>query len=317
MVYVPNNLYVFCAAMVGAHAGLLANSTPLSVSHTYSGYVDTNPIAAAYAEALDTAWASATNPTIYEKDEIEDLSLLYFSKFNPGNNPATDETDPDTYTLLATQILAIVQAGDEELTALGITSPTVGTGSVTRVTGTAPIVITGVATVTPNVTITAATDGAAGSMSAADKTKLDEIATVLPNHVADTNAAILGAAAPATFSNPVGLTLSLAGVGKSHFSAALQVDIGGGSTSLAGEAVQFTLYKSVNGGAFGLIAGSPLATAEISATQGVCAATLVWDDVNTPTQTIRYQIQATNLINGAHTLRVAANAASITAAETL
>jgi hypothetical protein len=48
-----------------------------------------------------------------------------------------------------------------------------GTGTVTSVTGTPPIVITGSPTSTPNVTITAATDGAAGSMSAADKTKLD------------------------------------------------------------------------------------------------------------------------------------------------
>lgn len=52
----------------------------------------------------------------------------------------------------------------------------IGSGSVTNVTGTAPIVITGLSHVTPNVTITPATDVAAGSLSAADKTKLDGIA---------------------------------------------------------------------------------------------------------------------------------------------
>lgn len=52
-----------------------------------------------------------------------------------------------------------------------------GSGTVTSVTGSAPVVITGTVTVTPNVTITAATTGAAGSMSSADKTKLDGIGT--------------------------------------------------------------------------------------------------------------------------------------------
>lgn len=51
-----------------------------------------------------------------------------------------------------------------------------GTGTVTSVTGTAPIVITGSPTATPNVTIAPATDATAGSLSAADKTKLDGIA---------------------------------------------------------------------------------------------------------------------------------------------
>lgn len=48
-------------------------------------------------------------------------------------------------------------------------------GAVTNVTGTAPIASTGGAT--PDISISAATTGAAGSMSAADKTKLDGVAT--------------------------------------------------------------------------------------------------------------------------------------------
>src|SRR5579864_3331547 len=169
MAYVPNNLFVFCAAMVGAHAGLLAQSTPLSASPTYSGYVDTSAIAAAYAEAVDTAWASGTNPTVYQRDEIEETSALYFVQFNPGSNPISEAVTSTYYATLAAQVLAIVQSGVNELAALGVTSPALGTGTVTSVTGTPPIVITGTPTVTPNVTITAATDGAAGSMSAADK----------------------------------------------------------------------------------------------------------------------------------------------------
>jgi hypothetical protein len=48
-------------------------------------------------------------------------------------------------------------------------------GTVTEVTGTAPIVVTGDATLTPNITVTAASSSAAGTMSAADKAKLDNI----------------------------------------------------------------------------------------------------------------------------------------------
>jgi hypothetical protein len=52
-----------------------------------------------------------------------------------------------------------------------------GTGTVTSVTGTAPVVITGTPTTVPNVTIAAATTSAAGSLSAADKTILNTLNT--------------------------------------------------------------------------------------------------------------------------------------------
>jgi hypothetical protein len=124
--YVPNNLYVFCTALAGASAGLLANSTSLSTSSTYDGYLNTLPIAMAYAEAIDTAWASELNPTVYEKDEIDDLSTLYWSQQNPIGKPAAD--DPASYTTLAKAFLAIVQAGDDALAAQNIVSPAIGGG---------------------------------------------------------------------------------------------------------------------------------------------------------------------------------------------
>lgn len=52
-----------------------------------------------------------------------------------------------------------------------------GSGTVTSVTGSAPVVITGTPTTVPNVTITAVSTVAAGVMSSADKTKLDAIGT--------------------------------------------------------------------------------------------------------------------------------------------
>ena len=55
-----------------------------------------------------------------------------------------------------------------------------GNGTLTDVTGTAPVVSSG--GTTPAISITAASTGAAGSMSAADKIKLDGIATAATNY---------------------------------------------------------------------------------------------------------------------------------------
>ncbi len=55
-----------------------------------------------------------------------------------------------------------------------------GNGTLTDVTGTAPVVSSG--GTAPAISITAASTGAAGSMSAADKTKLDGIATAANNY---------------------------------------------------------------------------------------------------------------------------------------
>ncbi len=55
-----------------------------------------------------------------------------------------------------------------------------GNGTLTDVTGTAPVVSSG--GTTPAISITAASTGAAGSMSAADKTKLDGIAAAATNY---------------------------------------------------------------------------------------------------------------------------------------
>jgi hypothetical protein len=64
-----------------------------------------------------------------------------------------------------------------------ITVASTATGTVTGVTGTAPIVSSGGAA--PAISITAATTGAAGSMSSADKTKLDGVATGATANSAD------------------------------------------------------------------------------------------------------------------------------------
>ena len=64
-----------------------------------------------------------------------------------------------------------------------------GGGTVTAVTGTAPIVSSGGNT--PAISITAATTSAAGSMSSADKTKLDNITTLYEEDELNTGQNIL------------------------------------------------------------------------------------------------------------------------------
>lgn len=70
--------------------------------------------------------------------------------------------------ITAEEIRTLIGAGD-------------GTGSIESVTGTVPIVSSGGAN--PAISISAATTSAAGSMSAADKTKLDGIDDVSDNYV--------------------------------------------------------------------------------------------------------------------------------------
>jgi hypothetical protein len=78
----------------------------------------------------------------------------------------------------------------------GTTWATPNQGTITSVTGTAPISSTGGAT--PAISIIAATTSAAGSMSAADKTKLDGIATSANNYEHPTGDGILHVPATGT-----------------------------------------------------------------------------------------------------------------------
>ena len=82
---------------------------------------------------------------------------------------------PELTTPADADVLAIVDVAANTTKKIQVGNLPGGTGGgVTAVTGTAPITSSGGAT--PDIGITAATTSAAGSMSAADKTKLDGIA---------------------------------------------------------------------------------------------------------------------------------------------
>lgn len=127
-----------------------------------------------------------------------------------------------------------------------------GGGGVSAVTGTAPIQVAN-GTTTPAVSITAATGSAAGSMSAADKTKLDGVApgatanstdaqlrdrnthtgSQLAATISDFNAAARGQV-EGTLTAGANITLTPSGSGASRIIAISAAGGGGGATNLDG-----------------------------------------------------------------------------------
>jgi hypothetical protein len=167
MSYVPNNLNVYCQALAGAVDGLLARSVPLKSTPGY--YAASVLIAGAFAQAFDTAWNSHSDPDTFEYSSIYGLSDDYFTiEYVPIGNP--EDSAPSTYAETAANLLAIIGDAEAFLAGQGITPPPLGAG-VQSVAGSPPITSTGGQH--PVIGITPATEIAAGSMSAADKTKLD------------------------------------------------------------------------------------------------------------------------------------------------
>ena len=119
-------------------------------------------------------------------------------------------------------------AGGLQVTIIELQGSGSGGGTVTSVTGSAPIVITGSAA-SPNVTITAATDGAAGSMSAADKTKLDGITVGNVGAIYDQNTTSNQGSGGPTIVALIQLTVK--GSGRFRFSAKANATVVSGDTS--------------------------------------------------------------------------------------
>lgn len=136
-----------------------------------------------------------------------------------------------------------------------------GTGSVTNVTGTAPIVVAN-NTTTPAISITAASTSAAGSMSSADKTKLDGIATGAQVNVATnlTLGTITATGIPLNSSTGTGVTIpsattSAAGLLSATDKTSLDTLVSGGGSGVVGITGAYTFKVTFTG-------GSPSSTSE-------------------------------------------------------
>ena len=132
--------------------------------------------------AQDKRGAAIVGASVYVTNLIGTIPVIYSDNgVTVATNPLVTDNSGEYYFYAANgrYSLDIRAAGfaPEVITDILLNDP-VGSsgGTVTNVTGTSPIqVATG--TSTPVISILAATTGAAGSMSAADKTKLDSVAT--------------------------------------------------------------------------------------------------------------------------------------------
>lgn len=133
-----------------------------------------------------------------------------------------------------------VQPGDN-ISTLTNDSGFVTSSGVTSVSGTAPIVSSGGAT--PAISITAATSGAAGSMSAADKTKLDAISGT---NTGDQTLAGLGGV-PTT--RTISTTAPLTGGGDLSANRTLAISPASGSAAGSMSSADFTKLAGIASGA--------------------------------------------------------------------
>jgi hypothetical protein len=113
--YTPNNQKVFLQAFAGAVAGLLGQSTPLTT--TRGSYTATLNIANAWAQSVDTQWASALDPDEFEYTEIAEFSNDLFMVFEPQ----VGSTAPAFFTKTANALLTMLADAEAVLAAEGIT----------------------------------------------------------------------------------------------------------------------------------------------------------------------------------------------------
>jgi hypothetical protein len=181
MAYTPFQVKIYLSAMAGAGAGLGASGRYLTDTNA-GDYILDAQMADTFAQEIDAAWNTSGDPTptCFETTAMAEICEAVWEARSPLEMASRLVTG--SYAGIAIAIVELVQALNAQVVAEGVDpnglcSGGGGSGTVTSVTGSAPIVITGTATIAPNVTITAATELAAGSMSAADKAKLDALTT--------------------------------------------------------------------------------------------------------------------------------------------
>ncbi len=133
--YTPINPIIFSAAYAGAVSGMVAAgryvSSPASEPGTYTSL---SLVALAFAEAYDTAWNNAAVPCQYEALATEVCTFGSFQDRQPILTQAA--TEAAAWISLAEAIIAVVETGENVLTAEGIACPPWPSGSgITQLTG--------------------------------------------------------------------------------------------------------------------------------------------------------------------------------------
>ena len=127
MSYVPINLDMYTAAYAGCIYGLTANQAGLNGTHPYTNHA---AAAGAWAQACDQAWNSASADW-YDMLSMQNCSSNFWATraIGPANDPTYQQAS--TWTTEATDIVALIKAGETYFTGQGITPPAIPTGGST------------------------------------------------------------------------------------------------------------------------------------------------------------------------------------------
>ncbi len=138
MSYVPNSVQVYTACFTGAMAGIGIDGRFL-VDSTAADYATLAATARQWAIVFDTQWASALADGL----QVEMMFQGSMGLFNGRGAVAS----PNLFLTNAKALIAAITAAETDFTGQSITPPAWGgAGTVTNVTGTAPITSTGGAT---------------------------------------------------------------------------------------------------------------------------------------------------------------------------
>lgn len=126
MSYTPINTQMFAAAMAGALAGMSA-SNRIVVDDSSASYLPVSAAAFAFAQSFDIEWNSATPPTVYQLEAIQQLSEAVWQNRAPTFANNVNTFLYTNYTELAEALKAIIDGGSAYALTQGVTFPPFGT----------------------------------------------------------------------------------------------------------------------------------------------------------------------------------------------
>lgn len=146
MAYTPLNVLVYSAAFSGAMAAICEPAGAAVLDPVTGDYAAQASIAAAWAQAVDTAWTNSPANS-YDTDAIKFMSLEFFGGHGTGPlSPIGTLATQSNWTVFAVACVAAVRQGDTNFASQGITPP--GNGNSNRAEGSGTATTAGQATIT-------------------------------------------------------------------------------------------------------------------------------------------------------------------------